>query len=172
MLDGIAQSLNEKGRLSTTGFSDFSYDISNLVRMNKDKRRSYDELSTPELLAPTPQIIQETRATRAALIYAGHKRFSYSLMAIVTALVGFSCLIVGGFSRFGITRQIVGAVILLILIKTLDNVMADYAQQGLIRWPLIYLAPAVGISISTALLWLSAKPGLLSRLFTRKRQAA
>ncbi len=171
MLDGIAQSLNEKGRLSTTGFSDFSYDISNLVRLNKDKRRSYDELSTFQLLTAGEQIMRETGASHPMLIYAAHKRFSHSLMAIVAALIGFSCLIVGGFSRFGVARQIVAAIVLLILIKTVDNVVADYAQQGLIRWPLIYLAPAVGISISTALLWLSSKPGLLRRLFTRRRQA-
>jgi len=173
MLDGSAQTLDTKNnRLSTTGFSDFSYDIGALISLGNSSGRSYSELSTSELLFPTPELIKETGANRALMVYAGHDRFSQSLLTIVAALIGFSSLIVGRFSRFGVWRQIIGAIVLLVLIKTLDSTIADFVVKDEHRWPLIYLPALVGFFISWFLLWLSAHPNAISHLFARVRRPA
>jgi len=168
MFDGMAQTLNNNdGRLFTTSFSDFSYDIGALIKLSPQDKRSAAELTTFELLSPTPALMEETGQTRAVLLKLGHDRFAQPLLAIVTALIGFSVLLVGSFSRFGVTRQIIAATVLLVLLKALDSTLAGYTIQNDQLWPLVYVPVVVGLSLSAGILWLSGRPGQLTRLFTR-----
>lgn len=168
MLDGMVQALDGNGeRLFTTGFSDFSYDIGALIKIRKREGRTSYEVSTLELLSPTPDLIEETGKSRAVLLYEGNKRFSQPLLAVVTALIGFSALLVGSFSRFGLIRQIISAIVLLILIKALDSAVIEYARSDAALWPLVYLPVVAGLGVAAVLLWLSERPGRLARIFGR-----
>ncbi len=173
MFDGMVQTLGSNGkRLFTTSFSDFSYDIGALISIGKRDGRSIRELSTFELLSPTPALMQETGGTRARMLYEGHERFAQPLLAVVTALIGFSALLVGSFSRFGVTRQIISAIVLLILIKALDSTMIGYASTNENLWALVYVPVVAGMLVAAVLLWLSERPGWIARMFMRNRRAA
>ncbi|WP_456390458.1 LPS export ABC transporter permease LptF [Profundibacter sp.] len=168
MFDGMAQTLdNHDGRLFTTSFSDFSYDIGVLIKVPVQGKRSATELGTFELLSSTPALMDETDQSRAVLLKLAHDRFAQPMLAIVTALIGFSVLLVGSFSRFGVTRQIIAAIILIVLLKALDSTMAGYAIRNDQLWPLVYVPVVVGFALSAGILWLSERPGQLARLFTR-----
>ncbi|WP_428543718.1 LPS export ABC transporter permease LptF [Profundibacter sp.] len=168
MFDGMAQTLDTKGnRLFTTRFSDFSYDIGALINIGNRDGRSVGELSTRELLWPTPELAKEVKASRAYLLYSGHERFAQPLLAVVTALIGFATLLVGNYSRFGVMRQILVAIVILVLIKALDSTMIQLAQRDDKLWGLVYVPVLVGLLISAFLLWLSERPGRLKRMFTR-----
>lgn len=163
MFDGVVQDLsNDDRRLSTTSFVDFSIDVSGFVSQSASTRRRANQLSTAELFWPTPELIEETKATRSALIKAGHERISQATLSVVAALIGFSTLLVGGFSRFGLWRQIAAAVVLLVIIKSVDNAMVDIVRRDEALWALSYLATALGLLIGAVLLWLSARPAIFS----------
>lgn len=164
MFDGMAQILSVNGdRLSTTSFDDFAYDISGLTDALAPNSRGVKELGTLELLRPTPDLLKETGQSRGVLLYEGHGRINQALLAIVAPLVGFATMMVGGFSRFGLWRQIVGAVVALILLKSLDNAMADTARSDPALWPLSYGATVIGFLCTPVLLWFSDRPGLFVR---------
>lgn len=164
MFDGMAQILSATGaRLSTTSFDDFAYDISGLTDALTPKDRSVKELSTVELLAPTPALLRETGQPRAVLLYEGHGRINQALLSVVAALVGFATLMIGGFSRFGLWRQILAAIVALVILKSLDNAMADLARDDAALWPLSYGATVVGLACAPVLLWISDRPGLFNR---------
>lgn len=170
MFDGMVQTLEADGaRLFTTSFSDFSYDIGALIDTTPRVGRTAPELSTSDLLFPTQALIDETGVSRAIMLKLGHERFAKPLMAIVTALVGFSVLLLGSFSRFGLSRQILAAICLLVLIKSLDSAMTGYAAQNAQLWPLIYIPVITGLILVTGILWFTERPGLLARIF-RKNQ--
>jgi len=172
MFDGMAQTLDTKeNRLFTTRFSDFSYDIGALINVGNQGRRSVGELSTRELLWPTEELAKEVKTSRAYLLYSGHERFAQPLLAVVTALIGFATLLIGNYSRFGVMRQILAAIVILVLIKALDSTMVQLAQRDVKLWGLVYVPVLVGLSISALLLWLSERPGRLKRMFTRRRGA-
>ncbi len=172
MFDGMAQTLDTKeNRLFTTRFSDFSYDIGALINVGNQDRRSVGELSTRELLWPTEELAKEVKSSRAYLLYSGHERFAQPLLAVVTALIGFATLLIGNYSRFGVMRQILAAIVILVLIKALDSTMVQLAQRDVKLWGLVYVPVLVGLSISALLLWLSERPGRLKRMFTRRRGA-
>ncbi len=173
MFDGVAQVLNVEGRrLATTSFQDFAYDISGFVDAFQPEGRHVRELSTAELLRAGPEAQAETGQTRAVLIFEGHSRIAQALVALVTSLVGFSALLVGHFSRFGKWRQIVGALVALAVLKSVDNALGDAASGNAALWPLTYGATVLGLALALALLWISARPGLPARLRAGRRDAA
>jgi lipopolysaccharide export system permease protein len=164
MIDGLAQTLrHETERLITTSFNDLAYDIGSLIRTRDPGQRSSRELSTRELLNPTPALIAETGHARGRLIIEAHDRFGQAIIATVAALLGFSTLMVGGFSRFGLWRQIVAAVFLVILVKLIETVMVGAVGDNTSRWPLIYLPALIGLGIVGFLLHWSANPYLFRK---------
>lgn len=165
MIDGLAQTLDtESKRLFTTSFDDFTYNIEGILSTsNRDGRRWSGELSTLELLQPTQALATETNRTAAQLVAEGHNRFSQSLMAVVGALLGFSALLVGGFSRFGVWRQIVIAIVLIVVIKAMETVGLNLARSSVSLWPATYLPIITGFAICWFLLFASSRPYLFKR---------
>ncbi|MGO4915468.1 LPS export ABC transporter permease LptF [Pseudogemmobacter sp. W21_MBD1_M6] len=164
MFDGLAQTLQADGtRLFTTTFSDFSYDIGTLFNLTPNARRSYVELPTAELLFPTPAVIAETGESAGRLVYFGHYRFAQPLLAVPAALIGFATLLLGGFSRFGVWRQILGAIVLLLVVNFSENLLAGTARSDPSFWPLVYVPGLLGTGIGVMLLWVAGKPPMLQR---------
>ncbi len=164
MFDGMAQSLTKDGqRLAVTSFDDFAFDIAGLIQALAPESRSIKELTTFELLNPGPEEVAETGQPIPVLLYEGHGRISQALLCVVAAIVGFAALMVGHYSRFGHWKQIVGAVVALVILKSIDNAFADMARGDAMLWPLSYGATVVGLAMAFALLWLSGRPGLLKR---------
>ena len=159
MLDGLAQTLRVDGqRMFTTGFSDFSYDIGALMTDAGAQRRSVDEVSTWQLLHPTEALLAETHETQAVFLYEGHTRLAQPLVAIAVALLGFSALLIGGFSRFGLWRQIMAAVVLLIVTQLLNNAAASIGSSDARYWGLAYGPALFGGLAAAGMLWLAGRP--------------
>ncbi|MBB5721965.1 lipopolysaccharide export system permease protein [Loktanella ponticola] len=164
MVDGMAQILEPDGqRLSTTSFKDFAYDIGGFITVTTREGRRDAEVPTLELLRATDALVAETGKTRAELIARAHDRISQSILGSVAALLGFAALIVGGFSRFGVWRQIVIAIFLIIVIKAVETAGLNAARDDPSLWFAAYGASAVGLLFVAALLYMSAHPSLFKR---------
>ncbi len=164
MIDGMAQTLRTKDQqLFTTSFDDFAYNIGSLINARSRQGRSADELSTWELLNPTPALEDETRQSAARLISRGHDRFSQALLGTVAALLGFSTLLVGGFSRFGVWRQIIAAIGLIVVVKAMETVGLNLARSNENLWFTTYLPGIVGLCIVWGLLFAATRPYLFKR---------
>lgn len=152
MIDGRAQTLrHEDQRLFVVSFADFSYNVGELIPDARASRR-LREIPTPELLNASPALQEETGRSPARLQYEGHSRFNQATLSLVSALLGFAPLMLGGFSRFGLGRQMILAVALVILVMGIDGAGAEAAQSGPGAWPLTYLGTAVGLALSIGLL--------------------
>ncbi len=140
MIDGQAQIRDQRsGRLSVTGFDDFTYDLSAFVGP-AGRGRSVQELPTLVLAAPTPALMAETRASAAQFRFELVSRFVDAFAAVAAALIGFAALIAGGFSRLGFWREVLLAVVLMSVVQILSNALAGPAMH------------------SVALAWLGAVP--------------
>ena len=170
MLDGLAQVYQENGRrLSVTHFEDFAYDLSGLIRLGPPTRIRPSQLPTSALLRADETVQAISGARRSVLISEGHERFANALNGMIAPLVGFAMLLLGGFSRFGIWRQIVAAIVALIVVQMLTRVGQDIVQGDADLWPMAYLGPVSGAAIAIALLSLAVRPALLAwRPFSRK----
>lgn len=164
MIDGLAQTLRENGtNLVTTAFEDLAYDLGGTLPPEGPARRPGAAILTHELFDPSPALVAETGVPRAKLLLDVHERTGEALLAPAAALIGFATLLVGGFSRFGLWRQIVASVFLLILVKLVETGLMRLVGDDPARWPVIYLPALFGLGLGLGLLYWAAHPGLLRR---------
>ena len=172
MVDGLAQRLEQDGQLlATAKFADFSFDISSLVRSEAIETLNIRNTTTPALLANRDSIIAQSDSSAGELAEELHSRIAGPLFCIIAALVGFSTLLIGGFSRFGVWREIVLSFGLLILLDGTRGTLAGQVTDNAALWPVLYLPTIVGAIIIAAMLWHASNPGWRSRLIRRKAAA-
>ncbi len=164
MFNGMIQQLASADlRLSTTHFTDFTYDLGGLLPEAAPGTRNIDALSTAELLRADAALLAETGQNRAAFLYDAHNRFGQPLLAVGAALIGFGALLMGSFSRFGLWRQILLAIFMLVVVQAVSSASTKLALKSDHGWPWAYAAPVVGIALGTALLWWSQRPRRVGR---------
>lgn len=173
MVNGVIQSLLQTDaapRLSVTRFADMTYDLGALMGGASDRGRDLRDYSTARLIAPDRALLDATGATPERARLEAHSRIAQPLLSPVAAMLGFATLLVGGFSRFGVWRQIGWAVVALIFVQLLTNWAANRAGEDPAMWPLVYLPPLVGAAICAVLLMIAAGPcaPLLGRLRGKK----
>lgn len=158
MFEGMAQTLTAAGQtLSVTQFADFSYDIGALIGGAAGRLPAVEELPTPVLLAATEASAEAAGTTRAAMLLEGHERMARPFLALVSALIGFATLLTGRFSRFGLWRQIGGAVGLLVFVQFLANGATGLVTREPAAWPVIYLPVLAGLGIAALALGLAGR---------------
>jgi lipopolysaccharide export system permease protein len=173
MFDGMVQGLTTEGqRLSVTRFADFTYDLSGLIGVNTREGRGVAELATYDLLHPTEALMAETKSNRATFLHDGHMRFSEPLLATVAAMIGFATLLLGAFSRFGLWRQILVAVVLLVVVQAINTAANAAAMKSDQAWALVYTAPVIGAGMAFGIIWLSQRPRQMRRRAGQMRQVA
>ncbi|KFI32017.1 LPS export ABC transporter permease LptF [Haematobacter massiliensis] len=174
MLDGMAQSRDgPTQRLSVMRFEDFTYDIGALMR---DDRRIYTDvrsLPTSMLINPSAEVIASLRNPDPSAPFRElQSRLSAPFLAPVAAMIGFATLLLGAFSRFGLWRQVLGAILMLVLVQFLDNAFTNLALEKASYWPAYYAAPLIGALISVAMLAWAGRSRRVRRHPKRSEAAA
>lgn len=161
MFDGIAQTVTrtEDPKLSLTRFDDLTYDIGSMIDVPAAGTVRIDTVATAELIAMS----EEERVNRLGVppevvLEAIHSRFAQPFLGAATALVGFATLLIGAFSRFGLWRQILSAVAILIFLQLLNTSGTSLALRSASSWPAVYAAPLTGLAIGALLLHLAQRP--------------
>lgn len=161
MFDGMAQTYElDSKRLSVTRFDRFAYGLGGLMTTPTTGARSIRATTTFDLLRASPALQADTGLTPEAMIAEANMRMNKAFQSIAISLIGFGALIVGGFSRFGLWRQILIALVLLVVVKSIDNTLEGMIDANARLWPFRYAATLLGLGISWALLWKAAHPRL------------
>ena len=164
MVDGLAQTFDAAtNRLSATTFQDFSFNISALITREKNPLASVQFLMTWELFAALSNDEVQKIFSAGSLVEELHGRFAQPLFCIAAALVGVSTLLIGGYSRFGVWREVILAFALLLVIDGLRGTLIDQVLGNARLWPILYIPAFVGLSLGALMLWIASRPSLLRR---------
>lgn len=159
MVNGVALTHDEaQNTLTKTRFTDFAYNISSLIGGPDALFKPLDQRPTAELFMATDLVAKATGKTQGRVLEEAHGRFNQPILCLVAALIGFSTLLVGGFSRFGVGRQIIGAILLLVLVKLVESLVTDPVRANADLWPLVYAQSAFGLGAAMLMLHLAARP--------------
>ncbi|PWE34164.1 LPS export ABC transporter permease LptF [Maritimibacter sp. 55A14] len=159
MFDGRLQTLDPNGsRLSTVAFEDLTYDMGRFLDFGANDRTSMRELNTLSLLYPSQETLAATARTREQLSLEAHRRISETLAPFVYVAIGMAVLLLGGFSRFGLWRQVVGAIVVLVLVWSIGSRVEDQLRDNGDLWPLLYLQIVVGTAVVLAVLGYANHP--------------
>lgn len=165
MFSGSAQTLHAATRsLTIVSFDDFTYDLAGLVGGPNGMARDPRELFTPTLLRADPADLTRDVTSRGVYLFEGHNRFAEPIFAAALPVLALSLLMLGGFSRLGLWRQILAAVLLAIVLKLGSNVIENAVRGTADLWPLTYLPGILTAALATtALMWGSFVPRGLRR---------
>ena len=159
MFDGVAQSLRTvDAGLSITRFADFTYDMTAAIGPIGAGGIELDTVPSWQLLAPSAALVAATGANPDAIAQELHDRLAQPLMAPAAALIGVAMLMLGGFSRFGLWKQIGAALLGLIALQMLANAATSASRDLPGMWGLFYLPPLAGLGAAAATLALAARP--------------
>ena len=161
LMQGMVQSLSRAGgrqSLAVTRFSELAYDLATLINPEASRKRDLRTYSTRQLLQPDAALLEATGATPAAARAEAHERLAKPFQAPVAAMLGFATLLIGSYSRFGVWRQVIWAVVALIGVQFLQTAAESQVARDPDQWPLIYISPLVGAGVGVFLLWLAARP--------------
>ncbi|PRY94957.1 lipopolysaccharide export system permease protein [Hasllibacter halocynthiae] len=144
MFDGLSQVLRG-GRLYTTRFEDFLYDLALFS-------------SGGEAAPPGPRDLTTAALVRRDDLGARRwdevaRRTAESLTAVAGALLGFSAMMQGAFNRGGTWRQVVLGVFLVIAMKLLEGAATSAIGRDGTGWPLHFVSPLAGAALAAFLLW-------------------
>ncbi|APX11340.1 LPS export ABC transporter permease LptF [Tateyamaria omphalii] len=157
MVDGLAQRLaTTDNRLSTAKFQDFSFDISPLMNGEDQIAPSLPFLRTHALLQGWDDIARALGTTPGAVAEEVHSRFARAAFCLVTALIGFATLLVGGYSRFGAWREVVIAFLLLIALDGMRSALSPPVLADARMWPILYTPSVLGLGLTAGLLWFAS----------------
>lgn len=153
MKNGLIQAINSKMQtLSTTRFESVAIDLTTAVKKTNSNMVYLSHVPTWLMLEDIEKVGILTNVTKAWVNLELHNRLHRPLFCFVGAILGFACLIVGDFTRFGLGKQIGLALVTIILIKVVESYSSQLAISNYSHWPAIYLPSSVGILISTILL--------------------
>ncbi|WP_299666335.1 LPS export ABC transporter permease LptF [uncultured Ruegeria sp.] len=159
MLDGIALRYDQAGNtLSSTLFEDASYDISELTKESGMGHRSLEAIPTMELIWDREAVSVQDDHSIGHLVDELHQRFSWVAICMAVALVGYSALMLGSFSRFGLWPQILGAFTILVLLEGVRGFVSPVVIGNPQLWILLYLPAMLGVVLSGLFLTLAGRP--------------
>lgn len=175
MVKGLVQRLEREDlRLSTANFTDFSFDITSLMNTDQVTELKVSNLTTWAMLTEWQTLTARPTITTGAMAEELHTRIAQPLFCIIAAMIGFSTLLIGGYSRFGVWREIIFAFGLLILLDATRGSLSAHVISNAAWWPALYLPSFIGAILSLVMLFCAANPHWRDTLPWRahKRQAA
>jgi lipopolysaccharide export system permease protein len=159
MLDGLLQRKSvSEDIISVSRFSDFTFSLLSFVNDSQNESRGIKEIQTFDLLRASDSVVRETGANRAALQFSGHFRLTWPVSSGFTAMIGFSSLLLGGFTRLGLWRQMAFAVVMLVALYMVHIFTLSRGPQSEGGWILAYATPLFGAAATFAIIWAAGRP--------------
>lgn len=157
MFEGVALGTGEGGNLTSVRFDRFVFDLSDLL---KDEARvpRPSEYPVTALLWPTPEMLAGGRYSREDFVSEGHYKLTMPLLAFVYPMIALATLLAGSFRRGGFGRRVVIAIVVAALLQVVMFAMRAQTQGNAGLWPLMYIAPALGLFYVGLLLRRQTRP--------------
>jgi lipopolysaccharide export system permease protein len=160
MFDGLIQSLDHESMLlSKVQFDELVFDVASMTGDAAEFGQRIQDYSTIQALDPTPAMLEATGVPATEFITMAHQRIEQPLQSLVYPLIGMATLMLGSFSRFGVIRQVIGAVVLVVTLSAMSVPIRDLVRVDVGFWPLIYLPTVMGLALTALLLQLSVRRG-------------
>jgi lipopolysaccharide export system permease protein len=150
--DGSRQEVDpETGIMRRLDFDQYTIDLPEEEKEQKERWKEPDERSTGALIAGATDKVSETNSNRRQLRVELQKRFLLPFLVPGFALIGLSLLLIGNHDRRGQSRKVLMAVSSVVLLEILFLGSYNLAKQSSVGFPLMLmtvLLPYIGAMIA------------------------
>lgn len=159
MRDGVALAPTEDGaQLNSVDYEQFVFDLSALIRPDKDRAPRPSEYPVGRLLDPTPEMLALNDNRPGQYVAEGHYKLTLPMLAFLYPSIALVTLLAGGFRRSGFGRRVIVAVAVAVLLQSIAIVTRARVQDDAALWPAMYLPIALGAAYVGALLLRLSRP--------------
>ncbi|WP_255731547.1 LPS export ABC transporter permease LptF [Phaeobacter sp. B1627] len=164
MVDGMVARFDAASEeLSATWFDDLTVDISRYGNLETQDQDSLRALPTSTLMSARAELIAEGRYSEGQLVEELHERLSWIGICIAVAMIGFTALMTGAHSRFGLWTQIGLAFVLLIGVEAARGGASGLVLNNPQMWWIYHLPTVLGCLVAGGFLSLAGRPLRLFR---------
>ncbi len=164
MVDGMIARFNAAAEeLSATWFDDLTVDISRYGALEATDQDSLRALPTGMLLWQRSALVAEGAYSKGQLVEELHERLSWIGISIAVALIGFTALMAGAHSRFGLWTQIGLAFVILIGVEAARGGASGLVLEQPGLWWIYHLPTVAGCFLAAGFLSLAGRPIRFSR---------
>lgn len=159
LMNGLSEMLRASDQsLSVVRFSTFTFDLASRIAPGAYRKLQPADLTTLQLL-DFPTASQKLPPEHLPLIVPRiHERIAATLLAPAAILMGVGIMMLGGFTRFGLWRQIVLATFIMVLLNVAQNALVRVVAGNLDLWALHYAPPFALMAIGLGALWRASAP--------------
>jgi len=164
LIDGVIQNLDlASEKLAVTRFNDFVINIGQIVSPGGTATKGSTHFTSLQLIKQLINAPDMMHPARFDMLYTLHQRLAGPLLSVFLVLIGFAVMVTARYSRFGLWRPILIAVICLILIKFIEGICLDYSRQSQDALWVLYLPALFGAAMSWGIIlksdqfWISHK---------------
>jgi lipopolysaccharide export system permease protein len=162
LINGTIQQYAPTGQSLTIGqFETLSYDLSQFGDGLPNRAVSELEYTTPALVNLITA--QHNSDKNSSYFLQIHRRILDALIAFAAPLVGVSVLLVGRFQRTGFLLRIIGSVIVVIGVFSIQGAAITGISESPKLWPLAYLPSILTFLLCWFLLWYGGRSSRPSR---------
>jgi lipopolysaccharide export system permease protein len=154
MVDGVALTRSAGAQLNSVVFDQFVFDLSDLLRSDRERTRRPAEYPVVELLWPSEELVEHGGHSRAAFIAEGHWKIVLPILAMLYPLVALVTLLAGPYRRGGFGKRIVAAIALGIFLHSVTLLSRSRVQNDAELWPMMYSGIALAVLYMAALVFL------------------
>ena len=164
LIDGVIQNLDlATENLAVTRFNDFVINIGQIVSPGGTTIKGARHYTSLRLIAQLIGAPDMKQSARFDVLYTLHQRLAGPVLSVFLVLIGFAVMVTARYSRFGLWRPILMAVICLILVKFVEGLCLDYSRQTQDALWVLYLPALFGAMLSYGIIfkadqiWISDK---------------
>jgi lipopolysaccharide export system permease protein len=154
LIDGVIQNLDlTTDKLAVTRFNDFVINIGQIVSPGGTAAKRSEHFTSLQLIAQLTSAPDMNQSARFDILYTLHQRLAGPLLSMCLVLIGFAVMVTARYSRFGLWRPILVAVICLILVKFVEGLSMDYSRQNQNGLWVLYLPFLCGTVLSYGIIF-------------------
>ena len=158
LIDGVIQNLDlATEKLAVTRFNDFVINIGQIVSPGGTAIKGSRHYTSLRLIAQLIGAPDMKQSARFDVLYTLHQRLAGPVLSVFLVLIGFAVMVTARYSRFGLWRPILMAVICLILVKFVEGLCLDYSRQSQDALWVLYLQALFGAMLSYGIIFKADK---------------
>ena len=165
LFNGLIQLLDIQSQtLSHVGFESLAYELTNLPTTKSRELMNVDTYGIFTLLRADENLLKVLKKTKTLAQFEAHDRMIKPLQCILYVMLASVIMLIGGYSRFGLAKQIFFSIVTILIFNILITNGLTLVRKDSSNWFFPYLMLIIGIIVVNFLIFRTRRPFILRQI--------
>ena len=165
LFNGLIQMLDIQSQtLSHIGFESLAYELTNLPATKSKELMNVDTYGVVTLLRADENLLKVLKKTKTLVQFEAHDRIIKPLQCIFYVMLASVIMLMGGYSRFGLAKQIFFSIGAILVFNILITNGLTLMRKDSSNWVFPYLSLLIGVIVVNFLIFRTRRPFILRQV--------